>query len=54
MNTKRGASLCRHLERIKIEGFKSIRSADVDALNVLIAANGSGKSNFINFLRFSA
>ena len=42
------------LERIKIEGFKSIRSAEVElrSLNVLIGANGSGKSNFIGVFRF--
>jgi predicted ATPase len=41
------------LERIKIEGFKSIRSAEVELrpLNVLIGANGSGKSNFIGVFR---
>ena len=37
------------LESIEIEGFLSIRSASVSlgALNVLIGANGAGKSNFI-------
>lgn len=42
------------LERIKIEGYKSIRSAEVELrpLNVLIGANGSGKSNFIGIFRF--
>lgn len=42
------------LERIKIEGFKSIRSVEVELrpLNVLIGANGSGKSNFIGVFRF--
>ena len=38
------------LDEIKIKGFKSIREADIDfsALNVLIGANGSGKSNFLS------
>jgi len=42
------------LERIKIEGFKSIRSTEVElrSLNVLIGANGSGKSNFVGVFRF--
>ncbi len=37
------------LDRIQIKGFKSIRELDLElnALNVLIGANGSGKSNFI-------
>jgi predicted ATPase len=38
------------LNHIKIEGFKSIKSLDLElgSLNVLIGANGSGKSNFIS------
>lgn len=38
------------LERIKVSGFKSIRELDIELrdLNVLIGANGSGKSNFIS------
>lgn len=41
------------LERIRISGFKSIRDLDIElnALNVLIGANGSGKSNFIEVFR---
>lgn len=37
------------LERIQVEGFKSIRELDLELrpLNVLIGANGSGKTNFI-------
>lgn len=37
------------LRKIKIEGFKSIENAEIrlDDLNVVIGANGSGKSNFI-------
>lgn len=40
-------------ERIVIEGFKSIRKAEVELrpLNVLIGANGSGKSNFVEVFR---
>jgi predicted ATPase len=40
------------LRRIHIEGFTSIRSASVDLtrLNVLVGANGAGKSNFIQAL----
>jgi len=37
---------------IRIEGFASIRRAEVQLgdLNVLVVANGSGKSNFIRVL----
>ena len=39
------------ISRIKIENFKSIKKANVELrnLNVLIGANGAGKSNFISF-----
>ena len=40
------------LKRVKIEGFTSIKSAevDLDRLNILVGANGAGKSNFIQAL----
>jgi predicted ATPase len=39
---------------IEIEGFKSIKKAHIDLapINILIGANGSGKSNFISFFEF--
>lgn len=42
------------LDRIEIRGFKSIRemSLGLRSLNVLIGANGVGKSNFIGAFRF--
>lgn len=42
------------IERITVHGFKSIRemSLELRALNVLIGANGSGKSNFIGVFSF--
>ena len=42
------------LENIAIKGFKSIRDIEVELrdINVLIGANGSGKSNFIEVLSF--
>lgn len=43
------------LKCISIDGFKSIRKLDkleLRPLNVLIGANGAGKSNFIDFFRF--
>ena len=38
------------LSRIVIKGFKSIKECDLDlnSINILIGANGSGKSNFIS------
>ena len=39
------------IKSISIEGFKSIRKMDLELrnLNVLIGANGAGKSNFVDF-----
>ena len=41
------------LQRVVVKGFKSIKSMDLELrqLNVLIGANGSGKSNFVAFFR---
>jgi len=42
------------INRLTIEGFKSIRKLDdfeLRPLNVLIGANGAGKSNFVEFFR---
>ena len=41
------------IQRVEIENFKSIRYAKVDLspINVLIGANGAGKSNFIEFFK---
>lgn len=40
-----------HLDAIEVEGYKSIRSAAIalGAVNVLIGANGTGKSNLLGF-----
>ena len=42
------------INHITIENFKSIKTMDLDLLriNVLIGANGVGKSNFISFFKF--
>ncbi len=43
------------IKSLSISGYKSIRSLDslpLGSLNVLIGANGAGKSNFISFFRF--
>ncbi|MBF0157517.1 MAG: AAA family ATPase [Magnetococcales bacterium] len=42
-----------HLSRIILHGYKSIRTCDLEmrSLNVLIGANGAGKSNFVGFFR---
>lgn len=43
-----------NLNSIEINGFKSIRSLDLQLndLNIIIGANGAGKSNFIGFFKF--
>ncbi|WDE05435.1 AAA family ATPase [Thalassomonas viridans] len=45
-----------HLSHLSIEGYKSIAKCDMEmaALNVLIGANGAGKSNFISFFKLIA
>lgn len=45
--------MANELEHITVRGYKSIRELDLDlrSLNVLIGANGSGKSNFISLFR---
>ena len=42
------------LERLKLSGYKSIREADLEftKLNVLIGANGAGKTNLVSFFSF--
>ncbi len=42
------------IKKVTIEGFKSIRKLEdfeLRSLNVLIGANGAGKSNFVDFFR---
>ena len=41
------------INRIEIENFKSIQKMDLELspINVLIGANGVGKSNFIGFFK---
>jgi predicted ATPase len=41
------------LDRIELEGYKSIQALELDlsALNILIGPNGAGKSNFISLFR---
>ena len=43
------------IERIIIENYKSIRKMDLrlGAINILIGANGAGKSNFISFFELA-
>ncbi len=42
------------MDYIEINGYKSIKEARIDlaSINILIGANGSGKSNFISFFDF--
>ncbi|MCU0499353.1 MAG: AAA family ATPase [Anaerolineae bacterium] len=44
----------KQLDQVHIQGFKSIRDQTIqlEDLNVLIGANGAGKSNFISMFRF--
>jgi predicted ATPase len=45
----------RSIDKITLKGFKSIQSLEdfeLKSLNVLIGANGSGKSNFVSFFPF--
>ena len=46
--------MAQRLEKIHIEGYKSLQKLDLELtnLNVLIGANGSGKSNFISIFKF--
>src|SRR5258708_1366888 len=41
------------LKRIEVEGFKSIKKLklDLNSLNLLIGANGSGKTNFVSLFK---
>ena len=41
------------LKRVHLENYRSIQNADIEfgRLNVLIGANGSGKSHLISFFR---
>jgi predicted ATPase len=42
------------IKKLTIEGFKSIRKLEdleLRSLNVMIGANGAGKSNFVGFFR---
>ena len=41
------------LDRIQVRGYKSIREMDLELrpLNILIGANGAGKSNFVSLFR---
>jgi predicted ATPase len=46
--------MARPLDNIRIEGFKSIRQLpdfNLGPLNILIGANGAGKTNFISFFK---
>jgi predicted ATPase len=43
-----------HLHQIKLTGFKSIKNLDLkmNPINILVGANGAGKSNFISLFTF--
>ena len=46
--------LSTNLKRIRINGYKSIEKLDLQmsSINILIGANGAGKSNFISLFTF--
>jgi predicted ATPase len=47
--------MAKRIDRLTIKGFKSIRSLEsfrLRELNILIGANGAGKSNFVSFFSF--
>jgi predicted ATPase len=48
-----GVCMAAALERLEVKGYKSIRDMDVTlkSLNILIGANGAGKTNFISIFR---
>lgn len=50
LRSPHGTPCLRPLDRIQVQGFKSIRDMDLELrrLNLLIGGNGSGKSNFIS------
>ncbi|WP_059280046.1 AAA family ATPase [Dehalococcoides mccartyi] len=43
----------RSLDHLSLEGFKSIKSLDIDLkkVNIMVGANGAGKSNLVSFFR---
>lgn len=53
MNKLKSVVDSEQLSSLKLEGYKSIAKCELDlsTLNVLIGANGAGKSNFISFFK---
>src|SRR3984885_9727772 len=54
MLESRNLRMAETIKKLTIEGYKSIRKVEdfpLGALNVLIGANGAGKSNFVGFFR---
>lgn len=48
-------TVAKPIDKLDIEGFKSIQSLnnfEMRSINVLIGANGSGKSNFVSYFKF--
>ncbi len=53
MSTKNGSTLPPYISRVRLKGYKSIIDTKVDlhpGLNIIIGPNGSGKTNFLEFL----
>lgn len=56
MSSKNGHTSPPYISRVRLKGYKSIIDTDVDlhpGLNIIIGPNGSGKTNFLEFLRKS-
>lgn len=53
MNTLKSVNDADQISRLVLHGYRSIKECDLELgrLNVLIGANGAGKSNFIGFFR---
>jgi predicted ATPase len=47
-------SKIKYMDSVEIHGYKSIKNQKIDLtnINILIGANGSGKSNFLSFFEF--
>ncbi|ETR73700.1 MAG: hypothetical protein OMM_06779 [Candidatus Magnetoglobus multicellularis str. Araruama] len=51
---KTGKNYHYNLQKISVEGFKSIQSLilNIEPVNLLLGANGAGKSNFLSLFSF--
>ena len=54
VNFAGGNSISTDMDKIVIKGYKSIHDMELELqhINILIGANGSGKTNFLSFFEF--